>query len=176
MFNFIIKVERIRFYVSKSNHLASFKKRSNESEELLGPTPGWCSIWTFLVSREQMGRPSKCDLLCRHPCNLWMLQTWRSRRPGLSWHFKKHTGGDNAKHRLGEEDKEDGERSGRKGGKTIIAFAHILLSCDPHALRWSLKWCFWEAEMHLCFHGANRKSIEIRVMAGHTNIHWAAVN
>lgn len=57
--------------------------------------------WTVLVSWEHMGMPSDCDLLCRHPYNLWDASAMevRATMPPLTLQNHRQTGGDNANHR-----------------------------------------------------------------------------
>ena len=60
---------------------------------------------------------SNCDLLCRHPYNLWDASAMevQATMPSLTLQNHRQTGGANAKHRDGLEDKK-GEREMEKKG------------------------------------------------------------
>ncbi len=70
--------------------------------------PAFNLEWGVPLSWEHMGMPSNCDLLCRHPYNLWdasAMEVRATMRP-LTLKAHRQTGADNAKHRDGLEETE----------------------------------------------------------------------
>lgn len=60
--------------------------------------------------------PSNCDLLCRHPYNLWDASAMevQATMPSLTLQNHRRRSGDNAKHRDGLEDGETDQKKGER--------------------------------------------------------------